>query len=127
MNNSRLEIVDKSQGLEFTIATYKSLLSEYSLRAKQAEEMTNQLLQQLPLDTMTAMVKDLLDNHAETRATERSIHQQELLQTISAVITSLLATMNKVKSLEDLPCIIEAIQETDSNLASALHVMKSTQ
>lgn len=81
MDNQRVE------SLHATITALKSLVSEYALRANQAEQLSSKLmgdLDQIKAHEIAAMII----SHMDVRSKERAVHQQALIQATLVALTS---------------------------------------
>ncbi len=77
----------RTESLHATITALKSLVSEYSLRANQAEQLSSKLMGDL--DQVKAHeVAAMIISHMEVRSKERSVHQQALIQATLVALTS---------------------------------------
>jgi hypothetical protein len=83
--------VDREASLELSLAAMKSLVSDYALRARQAEELASRALLTAMTDTQVNDFANMVAGHMDARARERSIQQQALLQ---ATVVALGAALN---------------------------------
>ena len=79
-----------------TITALKAVVSDYAIRAKQAEEMCSTLLnEKIGELQLLPMITSLMTDHTESKAKEKAIHQQ-------AVIQSILFTLESSRNLPEL-------------------------
>jgi hypothetical protein len=72
--------------LSVTLSSLQSNLSEYALRARQAEEMVGLLSSSWD----HAQIGALLGKHMDQRSNERAIHQQDIIQTTIVALNAAL-------------------------------------
>ncbi len=70
---------DRTASLELSLAATKSLVSDYSLRARQAEEAFARLVHGLDKQNLFEF-EAAIGRHVNVRAHERAVHQQAILQ-----------------------------------------------
>lgn len=73
---------------QVSLQAYKSLVSDYALRARQAEDMAAALLAKLPFD-QTDMLVNKIRTHMDTRELERSTQYLGVLQVTLLALTNL--------------------------------------
>lgn len=94
MNNNspvagRLEVSSPIEGMQVSLAAYKSLVSDYALRAKQAEDMVSTLmLKNIPEAAFMDMVVNKINDHIDSRGIERSTQFLGVLQTTLIALTN---------------------------------------
>ncbi len=76
------------EALQVSLQAYKSLVSDYALRARQAEDMTAALLAKLPED-QTDMLVNKINTHMSVRELERSTQYLGVLQVTLLALTNL--------------------------------------
>jgi len=82
--------------LEVTMASLQSTLSDYALRARQAEELVALHSQNWDMESISQTVI----RHVDQRAEERAVHQQSLIQaTILALTTALKGDEQELRQL----------------------------
>jgi hypothetical protein len=82
---------NREASLEMSLNATKSLLSDYALRTKQAEETVALLMREkLDVETVTKLAQ-LVTTHMDVRSKERAVHQQAILQTTLIALSSGLA------------------------------------
>lgn len=72
--------VNREASLELSLTATKSLLSDYSLRARQAEQTASMLMRGALTDEQLKEFAALVGQQMDVRNTERSVQQQALLQ-----------------------------------------------
>ncbi len=82
--------VDQVASLELSVAAFKSLISDYSVRAKQAEQMVGRLMGDKLTDEQVQALAVLVGQHMDVKATERAVQQQALLQSTLIVLNAAL-------------------------------------
>lgn len=84
------------EGLEVALASYKSIVSDLVLRAKQAEELTAALLnEKIPPELLATLVAPKILEHMNRRELERST------QLLGVVETTLLVLNDAAQSTTD--------------------------
>jgi len=78
------------ESLNMSITALKSLLSDYALRANQAEAITGRLLGEKLDDQQFRSLVIAMNEQMTVRGTERAVHQQALIQ---ATVLSLEAAL----------------------------------
>lgn len=102
------------ESMNLVITAQKSLLSDYSLRTRQAEEMTNQLLQdRIPTDVMLSLVTSLMNRQSDIRAVERAVQQQAILQ-------ALVLNLSQIQHLKNLPAMQAAVNSCVEQITLSL-------
>ena len=81
---------DRTASLELSLTATKALVSDYSLRARQAEEAFALLIRSLDQKDLTAF-EAVIAKHINVRAHERTVQQQAILQ---ATLVALGAALN---------------------------------
>jgi hypothetical protein len=93
----------KIASLELQVAANKALVSDYAVRAQQAEQAANRAIATTQRQWTDAQVKAfaaLITEHMERRAQERAIHQQAILQaTLLALNEALKADAETQKAM----------------------------
>jgi hypothetical protein len=108
------------ESLNMSLSTLKSLLSDYALRASQAEAITGRLLSEKLSPEQFREVLKTMSEQMGVRANERSVHQQALIQ---ATLLSLESALRG-----DEPTLREAVREVTKQLTTAQsHMNTSTQ
>lgn len=79
--------VNRETGLEMSLNAAKSLLSDYAMRARQAEAATQLLITQKMDADGIARFATLVGSHMDLRSKERAVHQQALLQNVLAALS----------------------------------------
>jgi hypothetical protein len=72
--------VNKEASLELSLASMKSLVSSYVLRASQAEQLAGRLMMEKLNPDQMQMVCALINEQIKNKAYERSVQQQAVLQ-----------------------------------------------
>lgn len=106
MNQIRSSYGASPESLSLSIAAYKALISDYLLRAKQAEDMVVLLTnEKIPKEVFLEEVVNKIQKHLDEKGVERSAQYLGLLQ------TSLLAlnALQKEQPNDSLLEIIKAI------------------
>lgn len=86
----RLVTTSPVEGLKVSLAAYKSLISDYSLRAKQAEAMVALLMASHPNhEALSVSLVNTLREHLDTRGLERSTQLLGVLQTTLLALTEI--------------------------------------
>lgn len=80
-----------SNPLELSVTALKSLLADYALRAKQAEETAGLLMAKTLDDVGRMHLFQLLQQHIEARAHDRAVHQQAVIQTTCLALATALS------------------------------------
>jgi len=83
-----LNILNPQEALQVSLQAYKSLVSDYALRAQQAEALTASLLAKLP-DDQHSMLVNKITEHIGVRELERSTQYLGVLQTTLLALTNL--------------------------------------
>lgn len=105
------------ESLNLSLTAHKSLLSEYALRTKQAEQLANTLLNdRVPAEVMYNLVGELMKEHSEHRASERAVHQQAVLQ-------AALFALQQVQYTEDLEQVRSIVNNVVSQITLSLGAM----
>ena len=81
---------DKVVSLELSLAATKSLLSDYALRTRQAEQTAARLMADRLTDEQVKQLGEMIATQMDQRATERAVQQQALLQSTLIVLNSAL-------------------------------------
>lgn len=68
------------ESLNMSLSTLKSLLSDYALRATQAEAITGKLLSEKLSTEQFVSLARTMSEQMNVRAKERAVHQQALIQ-----------------------------------------------
>lgn len=114
----RLETSSPQEGLQVSLAAYKSLVSDYALRARQAEEMANVLMvERIPPELMASNVVNRITEHIQARGLERATQYLGVLQTTLMALTNLQRTkcsLTPEQLDEELLTIIKALTITAS-------------
>ena len=105
---NRLETRSPDEGLQVSLAAYKSLVSDYALRARQAEDMVQLLMSELPKDVLVNSIVSKVQQHIEARGIERSTQYLGVIQTTLLALTKL----NTEQPNEALLTIIKALTLT---------------
>lgn len=107
---------NREASLELSLAATKSLVSDYSLRMRQAEEVASRAILGQMTDEQIEVFARLVGAHMEVRAVERSVHQQAILQaTTIALNAALQASQEEQKEmltamLRDLTSAVQHLQ-----------------
>jgi hypothetical protein len=104
-NNSR------EASLELSLAAMKSLVSNYAMRAKQAEELAGRLLMDKLNDQQMAAVVSLITEQIKLKAYERSVQQQAVLQ---ATVVSLNAVLQTQDAAEQRRILLDMLRDLTS-------------
>lgn len=99
------------ESLNMSLSTLKSLLSDYALRASQAEAITGRLLSEKLSPEQFREVLKTMSEQMSVRANERSVHQQALIQ---ATLLSLESALRG-----DEPTLRATVQEITKQLITA--------
>lgn len=76
--------------MSVTVQAYKSVVSDYALRTKQAEEMVTVLMNdKIPQDRLSTEVVNKVYEHMNARGVERSAQYLGLLQTTLMALTEI--------------------------------------
>lgn len=86
------------ESLRLSLVAHKSLISEYALRAKQAEEAVRLLTNSWSPENVKAF-SDLVASHIKDRSNERAVHQRAMLETLE-VSLSLCSQFDDVPTLK---------------------------
>ncbi len=87
---NRLETKSPVESLMLSLSAYKSLVSDYALRARQAEDMTAQLMiEKLGPEVIASMVVNKVQEHIEARGLERSVQYHGIIQTTLMALTNI--------------------------------------
>lgn len=117
MNNSqnnKVYVASNEANLQLSITALKSLISEYAMRATQAEQLCNTLLNEKISDSaMQTIVQSLISEHSENRGKERAVHQQAVLQ-------SLLIALTQLKNVDDLEIIKNQVNSICGSMTLSL-------
>jgi hypothetical protein len=81
---------DQVASLELSLQATKSLLSDYALRTRQAEQMASALMSERLTGEQVTQLGQLIASHMDQRSTERAVQQQALLQSTLIVLNSAL-------------------------------------
>lgn len=81
---------DKVASLELSLAATKSLLSDYALRTRQAEQTAALLMGEKLTDEQVKQLGQMIAGQMEQKATERAVQQQALIQSTLIVLNSAL-------------------------------------
>ena len=94
-----------------SLAAYKSLVSHYSLRAKQSEDMVRLLMSdKIPKEIYETAIVNKVQAHIETRGVERSTQYLGLLQTTLLALTNIRNNVSDIeKTDKDLLEVIKAL------------------
>lgn len=79
---------DTVASLELSITAFKSLVSDYAVRAKQAEQMAGRLIADNLTDEQVQALAVLVGQQLDARSTERAVQQQALLQATLIVLNA---------------------------------------
>lgn len=77
--------------LNMSLAALKSLLSDYVVRAKSAEDASAVLMQDKLGPELLKDLAALIENQLGVRASERAVHQQAILQTTVVALNDALS------------------------------------
>ncbi len=103
MTNSPIE------GLQVSLASYKALVSDYALRARQAEAMVATLMQKnIPPEVFATQVVNKVMQDVETRELERSTQYRGVIQTTIMSLTNLRLSNPDRETYDD--CVLEIIK-----------------
>ncbi len=84
--NSRLQSSSPVEGLQLSLTAYKSLVSDYALRTRQAEDLCNKMM-------VANIDRDVLVNtvcaHIDARGLERSVQYLAIIQTTLMALTEI--------------------------------------
>jgi hypothetical protein len=81
---------NREASLELSLAATKSLLSDYSLRMRQAEEVASRAVLGPMTDQQIEAFGHLVASHMDVRAVERSVQQQAILQATTIALNAAL-------------------------------------
>jgi hypothetical protein len=113
LNANRLITKSPAEGLQVTITALKSLVADYSLRARQAEEMANLCLaDKIPKEAFEALVVNKIREHMEVRGLDRSTHYLGIIQTTLMSLTNMHKELPKLETEQleaELVTIIKAL------------------
>lgn len=103
--------VSREASLELSLASMKSLVSSYVLRAKQAEELAGRLLMEKLNEQQMSMVVSLITEQIKVKAYERSVQQQAVLQ---ATVISLNAALQTQDADEQRRILLDMLRDLTS-------------
>lgn len=109
---------DKVASLELSLAATKSLLSDYALRTRQAEQTAALLMGEKLTDEQVKQLGQMIAGQMEQKATERAVQQQALIQSTLIVLNS--ALQGDEETLRGL------VNEVVKQVTSALSYMNGT-
>lgn len=90
MTKARLLTASPMEGMQVSLAAMKSIISDYALRTRQAEEIANTLLSEvIPKETMQAIIVNTIKRHSDTRELERSTQYLGIIQVTLMALTSI--------------------------------------
>lgn len=104
--------------LRMSVASLQSQMSDYALRARQAEQMFNMLQNDAPW----AAISQLLIEQMDQRSSERSVHQQNLIQNTVTLLTTALSyddaqvRATVVKVVQGLTRALTTIHDVDAQV-----------
>jgi hypothetical protein len=81
---------NKEASLELSLAATKSLISNYAMRARHAEETASRLMSERLSTDQVQQLGSVIAAQMEQRANERAVQQQALLQSTLIVLNSAL-------------------------------------
>ena len=114
--SSRLVTSSPQESTLVSLQAYKSLVSDYALRARQAEELVGQMLvTHLPKEVYGDSIVNKIAEHIEARELERSTQYLGVLQ------TTLLALTNLQRSISTTP-----IEQLDQELLTIIKALTVT-
>lgn len=87
---NRLESYSPDAALQLSLQAYKSLISDYALRARQAEDMVKLLMSDIPAEVRTTAIVEKIKVHIELRELERATQYLGILQMTRLSLTSML-------------------------------------
>lgn len=88
--NTRLRTNSPEEGIRVSLTAYKSLVSDMTLRLKQAEDLANTLLSsKIPKEVFESSLVNILKGHIDARGLERNAHYLALLQTTLIALTNI--------------------------------------
>lgn len=107
---SQVKITDNESSLRLSIKAYAAVISDYSLRTKQAEEMVGFLMRdKIPKDEFIRTVVNKIEQHVEARGIDRATQYLGLLQTTLMALTSIQKKTPNPELLEIIKALTLAI------------------
>jgi hypothetical protein len=108
------------ESLNLQIASLKSMLSDLSLRARQAEQTAGHLMAQAHHEKWTDLqvqtFAGIVAKHIDARAQERSVQQQAVLQTTSIALNAALKETDDRKKSRMLVNIVRELSTSVQHL-----------
>lgn len=81
----------------------KGLISDYALRTKQAEQMTQALMnEKFDKDQLIQVMTAMLNNHVNERTKERLVHHQALLQATYIALCGFIPTTSSSSEIPEV-------------------------
>lgn len=103
--------VNREASLELSLAATKSLVSNYVMRAKQAEELAGRLLMDKLNEQQMSVIVSLITEQIKLKAYERSVQQQAVLQ---ATVVSLNAALQSPDADEQRRILRDMLRDLTS-------------
>jgi hypothetical protein len=116
------------ESLNLQIASLKSLVSDLSLRAKQAEQTAGHLMRQAHhekwTDVQVQAFAGIVAKHIDARAHERSVQQQAVLQTTALALNAALQEKDNNKKSRMLVNILRELSTSVQHLEKIGSILK---
>jgi hypothetical protein len=131
MVNQKVEELREKQrvqsiaSLNVLVDALKSTVSDYLIRAGQAEELAGVLLnEKLTPEQLFELASITIGKHVRDKANERAVHQQQILQTTSLAVNNVQQMLIMSDEHLDIIKIRSAVNIIVQGLATALGNMK---
>jgi hypothetical protein len=117
-----------TESLNLQIASLKAMISDLSLRAKQAEQTAGHLMRQAHhekwTDAQVQAFAGIVAKHIDARAQERSVQQQAVLQTTSIALNAALKETDDRKKARMLVNILRELSTSVQHLEKIGSILK---
>jgi hypothetical protein len=116
------------ESLNLQVASLKAMISDLSLRARQAEQTAGHLMAQAHhekwTDAQIQAFSGIVAKHIDARAQERSVQQQAVLQATSLALNAALKETDEVKKSKMLVNILRELSTSVQHLEKIGSMLK---